>query len=108
LGAELVEVELPAADEILPTYMTINAAEALAVHRQRGLWPGRRDEYGADLRPRFEAAEAIGVADYAQAATARERIRAGFVRALELGAAQALFEATPDVQEARAEIRIAS
>jgi aspartyl-tRNA(Asn)/glutamyl-tRNA(Gln) amidotransferase subunit A len=79
-GMEIVEVRMPLAAEILPTYTPIQRLEGLEVHRSRGLWPDRRDEYGADLRSRFEGAEAYGLSDYLAATEARERIRAAFLR----------------------------
>ena len=39
-GARLVEVELPEAELILPTFRTIQSAEALETHRRAGLYPG--------------------------------------------------------------------
>jgi aspartyl-tRNA(Asn)/glutamyl-tRNA(Gln) amidotransferase subunit A len=81
LGADRVEVELPSAAEILDVYLVLNQIEALAVHRARGLWPARRDEYGEELPPRCEAAEARTVEDWVAASAGREHIRAVFVRA---------------------------
>jgi aspartyl-tRNA(Asn)/glutamyl-tRNA(Gln) amidotransferase subunit A len=80
LGAQLVEVSFPEATEILPTFYVIQRAEALAAHRRAGLYPQRREEYGADVRSRLEAAEQTTLADYLECSVVRERIRAGFVR----------------------------
>ena len=41
----------PRPSSILPTFRTIQSAEALDTHRRAGLYPARRDEYGAG-RPR--------------------------------------------------------
>ena len=83
LGAEIVEVGLPEAAEALPAYMMINALEGLHAHRDRGVWPARRDEYSPDVSARFELAESLRAEDYVRATFARERIRAGFVRAFQ-------------------------
>jgi aspartyl-tRNA(Asn)/glutamyl-tRNA(Gln) amidotransferase subunit A len=80
LGLEIVEVAMPLAAEILPTYTPIQRLEGLDVHQSRGLWPDRRDEYGDDLRSRFEGAEAFGLSDYIASTESRERIRTAFLR----------------------------
>jgi aspartyl-tRNA(Asn)/glutamyl-tRNA(Gln) amidotransferase subunit A len=81
LGADVVEVELPDAKEILRVFAVVQAVEALGVHRQRGLWPTRRDEYGVDVRGRLEGAEERTLDEYVAAAAEREQIRGSFVRA---------------------------
>jgi aspartyl-tRNA(Asn)/glutamyl-tRNA(Gln) amidotransferase subunit A len=80
LGADLVEAELPGAGEIVEAFRVLQGAEALRVHRRNGTWPGRRTEYGDDVRGRLERAEEIGLDAYLEAAHARERIRSGFER----------------------------
>jgi aspartyl-tRNA(Asn)/glutamyl-tRNA(Gln) amidotransferase subunit A len=75
LGAEVVELALPDAADIHPAFVTIQRAEALRSHRRAGLWPGRRDEYGADVRSRLEAAEGVTLDDYVAAVQTRERMR---------------------------------
>jgi aspartyl-tRNA(Asn)/glutamyl-tRNA(Gln) amidotransferase subunit A len=82
LGAELVEVELPGAERIYETFVTIQRAEALFTHEQRGLFPAHRDEYGDDVRGRLEAATAVTISDYLAATAERRRIRAAFARVL--------------------------
>jgi aspartyl-tRNA(Asn)/glutamyl-tRNA(Gln) amidotransferase subunit A len=79
-GAEVREVALPEAPEILPTFVVTQRAEALHVHREAGLFPQRADEYGADVRGRLELAATENVADYLRAAAVRERVRAAFRR----------------------------
>jgi aspartyl-tRNA(Asn)/glutamyl-tRNA(Gln) amidotransferase subunit A len=78
LGAERREEPLGPTPDIRATFTTIQQAEALRTHRDAGFWPARRDEYGADVLGRFDAAEAVGFDDYLDATRARERIRARF------------------------------
>ncbi len=78
LGAQVVEVELAAAELVERTFATIQRAEAFEVHRRLGLFPERADEYGADVRARLEQAAEIGLADYLAAAADRARIDAAF------------------------------
>jgi aspartyl-tRNA(Asn)/glutamyl-tRNA(Gln) amidotransferase subunit A len=80
LGAELVEVSLPEAGRIYETFVTIQRAEALYTHTERGLFPAHRDAYGADVLGRLEAATRVTVSDYLAASAERQRIRAGFAR----------------------------
>jgi aspartyl-tRNA(Asn)/glutamyl-tRNA(Gln) amidotransferase subunit A len=83
LGAELVEVELPGAESIFPTFGVIQRAEALRVHRRAGLYPERREEYGDDVRGRLESGESVTLDDYLAATAARERLRAAFTALFE-------------------------
>ena len=78
LGAEVVEVEFPAAELVEDTFVTIQRAEALETHRRLGLFPERGAEYGADVRARLEQATAIGLADYMAATADRGRVTAAF------------------------------
>jgi aspartyl-tRNA(Asn)/glutamyl-tRNA(Gln) amidotransferase subunit A len=80
LGAELSEVDLPVAGTILGTFATIQRAEVLFNHEQRGLYPSHADRYGADVRGRLELATRVTLADYLAAGTERQRIRAAFAR----------------------------
>ena len=82
LGAELIEVKLPEAAGVFETFGSIQRSEALRTHVQAGLFPARRDEYGADLLARLELAEATELPDYLNATLRREQLRAGFHRAL--------------------------
>jgi aspartyl-tRNA(Asn)/glutamyl-tRNA(Gln) amidotransferase subunit A len=79
-GARLVEVALPEAGLVFPTFRTIQAAEALDTHRRAGLYPARRDEYGHDVLGRLDAATEVTVEMYLHAAADRQRVRAGFAR----------------------------
>ena len=73
-GALLVEVALPEAELIYPSFRVIQSAEALDTHRRAGLFPRRRDEYGADVLGRLE----VTLEQYLQAAADRQRVRAAF------------------------------
>jgi aspartyl-tRNA(Asn)/glutamyl-tRNA(Gln) amidotransferase subunit A len=75
-GAQIVELELDGGERIFPAFGVIQRAEALATHRAAGLYPQRRSEYGADVRGRLEAAEAVGLAEYRLAIAEREHLRA--------------------------------
>jgi aspartyl-tRNA(Asn)/glutamyl-tRNA(Gln) amidotransferase subunit A len=81
-GAGLVELELPGAELVQPTFRTIQFAEALHVHRRAGLYPARRAEYGDDVGGRLDTASAVTLDQYLDATAERERIRARFARLL--------------------------
>jgi aspartyl-tRNA(Asn)/glutamyl-tRNA(Gln) amidotransferase subunit A len=76
----VVEVRLPEAPLIYPAFGTIQRAEALDTHRRAGLFPARRDEYGADVVARLELATEVTVEEYLSASADRQRVRAGFSR----------------------------
>jgi aspartyl-tRNA(Asn)/glutamyl-tRNA(Gln) amidotransferase subunit A len=76
LGATMVDVEVRTAELIEDAFVTIQRAEALETHRERGLFPERSAEYGEDVRARLEQATGIGLADYLGAAADRARIDA--------------------------------
>jgi aspartyl-tRNA(Asn)/glutamyl-tRNA(Gln) amidotransferase subunit A len=75
LAAEVVEVALPGAETIFPSFGVIQFAEALRTHREAGLYPLRRMQYGEDVRGRLESAESVTLEDYLAATAARERLR---------------------------------
>jgi aspartyl-tRNA(Asn)/glutamyl-tRNA(Gln) amidotransferase subunit A len=79
-GARLIEVALPEAELVFPAFRTIQAAEALDTHRRAGLFPARREEYGADVLSRLDAATEIPLEQYLGALADRQRVRAGFER----------------------------
>jgi aspartyl-tRNA(Asn)/glutamyl-tRNA(Gln) amidotransferase subunit A len=83
LGGQLVEVELPDADRIYETFGVIQRAEALFSHLQAGLFPARRDEYGADVRGRLELATTVELPGYLAASAERQRLRAAFRQVFE-------------------------
>jgi aspartyl-tRNA(Asn)/glutamyl-tRNA(Gln) amidotransferase subunit A len=76
LAAEVVELRLPGAERIFPTFGVVQRAEALHTHRAAALYPGRRAEYGDDVRGRLESGEKVTLDDYLAATATRERLRA--------------------------------
>lgn len=82
-GAHLVEVTLPEAAGAYETFGAVQRCEALHTHTEAGLFPARRDEYGADVRGRLELASRAAPGDYLEGIAGRERLRAGFHRVLE-------------------------
>jgi aspartyl-tRNA(Asn)/glutamyl-tRNA(Gln) amidotransferase subunit A len=82
-GVRIVELAVPEAALILPSFRTTQSAEALDTHRRAGLYPERRGEYGADVLERLDAATAVTIEQYLAAAADRQRVRAAFARALE-------------------------
>lgn len=78
LGAELVEIDLPAAEAIFEAFRPLQMAEAHHVHRSMGLFPDQADRYGPDVRSRLEAAADVSIKDYLTAQRERRRIAASF------------------------------
>ena len=76
LDAQVVEVGLPLAETLFPSFGVIQLAEALETHTRAGLYPSRKAEYGDDVRDRLERAETVTLADYLAATTHREALRA--------------------------------
>lgn len=79
-GGRVVEVRFPDGARIFPAFGVIQSAEALNTHRRAGLYPGRRDEYGADVLGRLDAATEVTLEQYLDASRERARIRADFAR----------------------------
>ncbi len=79
-GAELVEVPLPEAAGAYQAFGAVQRCEALRTHTEAGLWPTRRNEYGADVLGRLEMATNTTLSDYLKGITWRERLRAGLHR----------------------------
>jgi aspartyl-tRNA(Asn)/glutamyl-tRNA(Gln) amidotransferase subunit A len=75
LGGEIVELSFRDARAIHPAFVAIQGAEALDVHTRAGLYPGRKAEYGADVRGRLERAEGLTPSGYLAATAERERLR---------------------------------
>jgi aspartyl-tRNA(Asn)/glutamyl-tRNA(Gln) amidotransferase subunit A len=78
LTAAIVEVSFEGAERMYPAYAAIQNAEAALAHAD--LFPARRDEYGEDVAKRLDFARNVSLAEYVDATTTRERIRAGFAR----------------------------
>jgi aspartyl-tRNA(Asn)/glutamyl-tRNA(Gln) amidotransferase subunit A len=76
LGAELIEAEIPAADDLLRPFSAIQQTEALDAHTTRGLYPDRRLEYGEDVRLRLDAARSVSAQSFAAARRDRDDVRA--------------------------------
>lgn len=83
LGAQVTEVRLEHTDRIVPTFATIQQAEALHSHRRAGFYPARRDEYGADVRARLDGAQAVTLDSYLDAQNERRHIARRFARLFE-------------------------
>ena len=80
-GALLVDLSFFGAEEIRPTFATIQMAEAHHVHSSvMGIFPRRASEYGADVRGRLEMSADIGLADYLSALEARRALGHRFAR----------------------------
>jgi aspartyl-tRNA(Asn)/glutamyl-tRNA(Gln) amidotransferase subunit A len=83
LGLEATAARLEGPVDFRALHAVIQQTEALRSHREAGLWPGRRDEYGADVRARFEGAESVSFGDYVAAIAEREALRTRFGRLFE-------------------------
>ena len=77
LGTDVVDVTF-ATDDAVSIHAPIQRSEALRTHREAGLWPARRSDYGEDVASRMTAAESLTFDAYVAATTARERLRAEF------------------------------
>jgi aspartyl-tRNA(Asn)/glutamyl-tRNA(Gln) amidotransferase subunit A len=77
-GLRLNEIELPAGEVVYDAFRPIQGAEVLDTHRRAGLYPRRRDEYGADVLGRLDAASEISTADYLRASRSRAEITAAY------------------------------
>ena len=82
LGAELTEVDTPAAQDIRAVFTVIQGFEAVRTHTQDlALYPQRRHSYGEDVAARLDAASSITEHDYVTAREEGERLRARLVTA---------------------------
>ena len=80
-GAVLVELGFSGAEEIRPTFATIQMAEAHHVHSSvMGLFPQRASEYGADVKGRLEMSADVTLAEYLSAQETRRALRHRFAR----------------------------
>ncbi|MCY4371197.1 MAG: amidase [bacterium] len=80
-GALLVDLDFPWAEEIRPTFATIQMAEAYHVHSSvMGIFPERASEYGADVRGRLEMSAEVTLSDYLSARASTRVLRHRFAR----------------------------
>jgi aspartyl-tRNA(Asn)/glutamyl-tRNA(Gln) amidotransferase subunit A len=78
-GLLLHEVDLPLADQLVATYVGVQAGEALAWHRGSGRWPAHAEAYGRDVRSYLERADARPVPGVTQRrAELRQQVAALF------------------------------
>lgn len=82
LGAEVIEVELPEADNAYGMLATIVLAEGLWHHRRLGLWPQRAGSYSLDVQERLRLAEQVAFDDYFSAVRKRVRLEGAAIRLL--------------------------
>ena len=83
LGAQIVELPLPAASEFREAFTVIQMAEAYDVHHRRlGLFPDRAAAYGSDVRGRLERAASVGIGEYFAACDKRRHLVAALDEAL--------------------------
>jgi aspartyl-tRNA(Asn)/glutamyl-tRNA(Gln) amidotransferase subunit A len=75
LGASVVPVDPPGGAALSEVFTAILLSEALAGHRERGLLPARRAEYGSDVRTRIDLAGTLDAARIARAQVERDRLR---------------------------------
>jgi Asp-tRNA(Asn)/Glu-tRNA(Gln) amidotransferase A subunit family amidase len=80
LGATVSEVSIPHVDSAVPAGMTIISVEAAQIH---GEWlRSRPEDYGADVRPRFQMGALFGGVDYVRAQGIRALIQREFQHAM--------------------------
>ncbi len=80
-GARLVPLSFRGAEEIRPTFATIQMAEAHHTHSSvMGIFPERASEYGADVRGRLEMSADVSLADYLSARETARALRHRFAR----------------------------
>ena len=83
-GAILVPLGFPGAEEIRPTFATIQMAEAHHTHSSvLGFFPDRASEYGADVRGRLELSAGIGLDAYLSALESKRTLGHRFARLFE-------------------------
>ena len=67
-GVSFDDMQIP---DIPSVFTTVMLAESLHTHRQARLYPGRYEEYGADIRKRIDLAREISLDDYLEASEQR-------------------------------------
>jgi len=81
LGAEVVEFQMPALDEMLRDFSNLSYVETVVVHEST--FPARRDEYGPALRAQLEAGAQVSGAAHARAELGRRRFNADLASCFE-------------------------
>ena len=82
LGAQLTEVDTPAAEDIRAVFTLIQGFEAMRTHTLTlALYPEHKDRYGADVAARLEWASGITQHEYEMARREGEQLRAQLVEA---------------------------
>jgi Asp-tRNA(Asn)/Glu-tRNA(Gln) amidotransferase A subunit family amidase len=83
LGAELVELVTPPAEDLRQIFAIIQGCEAVDTHsRVLGHYPERAVTYGSDVRERLDRSSAFGLSDYLAASCERQRLVALLVSAV--------------------------
>lgn len=78
-GFEVNEMAFPHADRIRPAFNVIQMVEAYHYHTAvMGTYPSRSSQYGADVRHRLELASKVGLANFLEALTTAQQVRATF------------------------------
>jgi aspartyl-tRNA(Asn)/glutamyl-tRNA(Gln) amidotransferase subunit A len=84
-GAQSIAVDAiawPDGEEALEAFTTIQRAEALCTHHERGLFPSGADGYGAGMLARLKLAQHVEPVDVVAATQRREALRARCLQAL--------------------------
>jgi aspartyl-tRNA(Asn)/glutamyl-tRNA(Gln) amidotransferase subunit A len=81
-GVEVAPFDGPDVAEMMDVFRVVQGAEAVAVHRQRGLFPAQADRYGADVLTRLEFAAGLSAEEIRRARAARTRMRTAMLDAL--------------------------
>ncbi|HEY7983622.1 MAG TPA: amidase [Ktedonobacterales bacterium] len=72
LGAEVVDVEVPAAlGGLFAVYRAVQRPEALTAHQDAGWWPARADDYTAPVRAALQRGAEYSAVDHIRAQRAR-------------------------------------
>jgi aspartyl-tRNA(Asn)/glutamyl-tRNA(Gln) amidotransferase subunit A len=83
MGARIIEISLPHAEDLTEASIHIALAEAREYHESQGYFPARAEDYGEDVRKLLEMGGAVRAVDYLKAQQVRERVREDFRAAFE-------------------------
>lgn len=78
MGARIIEISLPHAEDLTEPSIQIALAEAREYHESQSYFPARAEDYGEDVRQLLEMGNAIRAVDYLKAQQVRERVREDF------------------------------